>query len=87
MTTATKKTKTPKRRGGKKNDVSSLPPSADVITISGRDYIIAPLDEFREWEEDRALAALMAERLATDEELIPLEEVERRLDAKKRGRS
>ncbi len=30
-----------------------LPPSASVVKISGREYIIAPLDEFKAWEKNR----------------------------------
>ena len=30
-----------------------LPPSASVVEISGREYIIAPFDEFKAWEESR----------------------------------
>lgn len=82
MTTTTKKKGATKARSRKKPE-HSLPPSAEVVNLSGRDYLIVPMDEFQEWDEDRMLIALMAERLASDEELIPLEEVERRLDAKK----
>lgn len=83
MTTTVQPKKTLKKHNAGKQD---LPPSAEVLNLSGHDYLIVPLDEFREWDEDRMLAALMAERLASDEELIPLEEVERRLDAKKKKR-
>ncbi len=76
--------KTAKKQSCKKN--SFLPPSADVVKISGHEYLIVPLDDFREWDEDRMLAALMAKRLESDEELIPIEEVEKRLDAKKKKR-
>ncbi len=84
MTTAIKTKRTAKRRGAGRRD---LPYSAEVLNLSGRDYLIVPLDDFEEWDEDRQLTALMAERLAVDEELIPLEEMERRLDAKKKKRS
>lgn len=70
----------------KKAPVASLPPSADIVTISGRDYIIAPYDEFREWEADRALAALMSERLAEGDSGISLEEFEKRIGQKRKGR-
>ncbi len=84
MTTTVKTKRTGKRRGAERNN---LPSSAEVLKLSGRDYLIVPLDDFEEWDEDRQLAALMAERMAADEELIPLEEVERSLDAKKKMRS
>ena len=63
-----------------------LPPSAEVVTLSGREYVIAPLDAFRDWEEDRAFAALMAERLRDDGEYISFDEFEKHLDRKKAGR-
>jgi hypothetical protein len=79
MTTATKT---------KKNAVNKadLPPSADVITVSGRKYIIAPLDEFQEWDEDRQLASIMRERMHDGESMISFEEFEKRLDQKNRGK-
>ena len=62
-----------------------LPPSADVITISGREYIIAPLDEFQEWEEDKWLSTLIAERIEDGGPYIALEEFEKRLNQKNKG--
>lgn len=88
MTVTTKKSAgkvgkaAPKR--GRKNSGIPLPPSADVVEISGREYIIAPLDEYRDWEEERALAALMRERINDGDPLIPFEEFESRLDRKNR---
>ncbi len=83
MTTTTTM-KTTKKRTGKRQ--SFLPPSADVVKISGREYIIAPLDEFKEWDEDRTLAALMEERIKEGGPYISLEEFERHLDQRNKGR-
>lgn len=82
MTTTTKKDV--KKSVNKKRTL--LPPSADVVVISGREYIIAPLDEFQEWGEERMLAELMAERLEEGGPYISLEEFEKRLDRKNKGR-
>ena len=82
MTTTTEKN--PKNRQTKK--ASHLPPIADVVKISGREYVIAPLDEFREWEEDKALKELMAERLEDNGPYISLEEFEKHLFRKAKGR-
>ena len=62
----------------------SLPPSAEVVTLAGREYVIAPLEEFHEWSEDRTLVKLMAERMEEDAEYVSLEEFEQRLDRKKK---
>ena len=70
-----------KTRAVKKTD---LPPSANVITLSGRKYIITPLDEFQAWEEDRRLASIMRERMNDGERMISFEEFEKRLDQKNR---
>ncbi len=75
-------TKTKKSAG----DRADLPPSADVVVISGRKYVIAPLDEFQEWEEDRRLASVMRERLQDGEAMISFEEFEKRLVQKNRGK-
>lgn len=82
MTTTAKRTA--KKNLSKKPAV--LPPSADVVKISGREYLIAPLDEYREWEEDRALAALMAERLDGDGPYVSLDEFEKMLARKNKRR-
>lgn len=75
-----------KKGSKKKAPFPSLPPSADVVTISGREYIIAPFDEFKEWEEDKALAALVAERLEDGTPHLSLEEFEKRIGQKKKSR-
>lgn len=81
MTTAVRKNA--KKRPNKK---SFLPPSADVVKIAGREYVIAPLDEFQEWGEDRMLALLMEDRLEEDGPYMSMEEFEKRLDRKNKGR-
>lgn len=81
MPTTTKKTMG--KRTKKKKTL--LPPSADVVKISGREYIIAPLDEFQEWEEERALAALMSKRLDEAGPYLSWAEFEKRLDRKTKG--
>jgi hypothetical protein len=74
-----------KAKRAKKADRSPLPPFADVAVIAGREYLIAPLDEFAEWCEDQALLPLVKERLERQERLaVPFAEVEARLDRKKR---
>ena len=94
MTTTTGKNRSPKKTSRKtrdnrvaKKDSALFPPSAEIVKLSGREYLIVPMEDFQDWDDDRMLAALMAERLASNEELIPLEEVEKRLDAKKKRRS
>lgn len=83
MTTTVAK-KSTKKRSRRRADF--LPPSADVVSISGRDYIIAPFDEYQEWEEDRALLAIMDERMADGGPYITMEELEKHLDEKNKGR-
>ncbi len=75
MTTTAKKT--PKARS--RSRAPFLPPSSDVVNISGREYVITPLDEFQEWEEDRALLAIAEERLADGGSWITAEEFKKRL--------
>jgi hypothetical protein len=43
-------------------ETTHLPPSANVVEISGREYVIAPLDEFKVWDEERGREALANER-------------------------
>lgn len=83
MTTTAKRT-TKKRAG--KQDALPLPPSAGKATIDGKEYVVIPADEYAEWYEDQALAALAMERLERQSHLaVPFEEVEARLD-RKRGK-
>ena len=82
MTTTTKKG-TPKRIGKNRDH---LPPSADIISISGRKYLIAPLDEFQEWDEDRLLLRLVTERIEEGGPYIALEEFEKRLEQRNKGK-
>lgn len=85
MTTTTKKN-TKKRTTGKKT-FPPLPPSADVVEISGRDYVIAPLDEYSEWYEDQLFASLVEERLRQpNPKIVPFSEIEAALDKKRKGR-
>lgn len=70
----------------RKNHKSFLPPTADVAKIAGRDFVIMPLVDFEEWQEDQLLAAVVAERLESDEKVISFEEVEARLDRGARDR-
>ncbi len=79
MTTATK----PRTR---KNRARLLPPTADVAKIAGKDFVIMPLSDFEEWQEDQLLAAVVAERLKNKEAIVPFEEIEKRLDRKAKGR-
>ncbi len=89
MTTATKTKKAAPRRTAAKAKTAypPLPPTAAVVDVGGRECVIVPLDEYDDWFHDAMLAAIMAERLASDEELIPMEEVDRRLDAAIKRRS
>ncbi len=82
MTTATKtkKTATPKKSR------PPLPPTAKVVEIGGRDCVIVPLDEYDDWLQDALLTAVAADRLERDEDAIPFEEFEARLDAKRKKR-
>ena len=80
MATATK------TRICKKNRNPLLPPTAGVAKIAGRDFVIVPLDDFEEWQEDRLLAAVVARRMQSGEQLLPFEEIEARLDRKDKGR-
>ena len=70
----------------RKNRKRLLPPTADVAKIAGQDFVIMPLDDFEEWQEDRLLAAVVAQRLAKGEESTPFEEMEARLDRRTKGR-
>ncbi len=79
MTTATG----PRAR---KNRHRLLPPTADVAKIAGRDFVIMPLSDFEEWQEDQLLAAVVAQRLESGEEVVPFEEIEARLDHRAQGR-
>ena len=82
MTTTTKKTIN--KRSRKKP--SPFPPTADVANIAGRDFIIMPLDDFEEWQEDQLLAAVVGQRLESGEKTVPFEEMEARLDRHAKGR-
>jgi hypothetical protein len=42
--------------------------------------------DFEEWQGDQLLAAVVAERLESGEEVVPFEEIETRLDRKAKGR-
>lgn len=80
MTTTMKKAaKKPARKNPSKR-TSPFPPTAGVTKIDGRDFIIMPLDDFEEWQEDRLLAAVVGQRLASGEKTVPFEEIEARLD-------
>ncbi len=85
MTTMTKKS--PKKRSRSPRVLRDmLPPSADIVEISGREYLIAPFDEYQEWEEDRALMAIVEERLNDGSTPISYEEFTKRLDRQNKGR-
>ena len=90
MTTMTKKAKKPgnatTRRVGKKTKRSQLPPTADVASIAGKEFVIMPLEDFEEWQDDMMLTALVTERLEDGEAFIPFEEIEARLDQRKKRR-
>jgi hypothetical protein len=77
MTTTAKKA--PKTRSRSRARDAYLPPSADIVEISGREYIIAPLDEYAEWEEDRELMAIVEERLANGGSWLTAEEFKKGL--------
>lgn len=85
-TTAKTKKTTPKKRAAKKADLPPLPPTAKVVEVGGRDCVIVPLDEYDDWLQDALLAAVAADRLANvkEEDLIPFEDFEARLAAKKK---
>ena len=78
-------TTTLKPRARKKH-VGLLPPTADVARIAGKDFIIMPLNDFEEWQEDKLLAAVAAQRLGSGEEIVPFEVIEARLDSRTQGR-
>ncbi len=80
MTTATKP------RANKNLARRLLPPTADVAKIAGKDFLIMPLRDFEEWQEDQLLAAVVAERLESGEKIVPFEEIEDRLDRKAKSR-
>ena len=84
MTTMTKAKKTAKPRASKKQPL--LPPSAGVTNVAGQKLLIIPLDDFEEWLEDIALSALVEERIEEGGPYISLEEFERRLDQRNKGR-
>lgn len=89
MTTATKKAagKTKKaapKRTGRRNGMPPVPPTANVVEIAGREYVIAPLDDYDEWLQDQLLAAIASERMAREGNLtIPWTEARKRLAGKK----
>ena len=76
MTTATKT----RSRKSRKN---RMPPSADVATIAGREFLIIPLDEYDDWYDDHLLGLLMTERMTDpNQKIVPFSEIEKRLDKK-----
>jgi hypothetical protein len=76
-----------KTKRAKKEAWPPLPPSADVAVIAGREYLIAPLDEFAEWCEDQALLPLVKERLENpNRRIVPFSEIEAALDKKGKGK-
>ena len=77
-------TTTLKPRARKKH-ARLLPPNADVAKIAGKDFLIMPLSDFEEWQEDQLLAAVAAQRLESGEEILPFEEIEARLDRGAKG--
>ena len=80
MATAEKKTKFCSR--GK----PPLPPDSGVAVIAGKEYLIAPLDEYDDWMQDRLLAAVAADRLDNGRgSPEPFENMEKRLDRKRKG--
>ncbi len=79
MTTATR----PRIR---KKRVRLLPPTADIAKIAGKDFVIMPLSDFEEWQEDQLLAAVVAQRLESREAIVLFDEIEARLDRKAKGR-
>ncbi len=86
MTTMTKAKKTAPKPAVADKDYPPLPPAAKVVEIGGRDCVIVPLDEYDEWLQDALLTAVAADRLERNEDTIPFEEVEARLDAKRKKR-
>jgi hypothetical protein len=86
MATATKMKKTAQKTTAAKKDYPPLPPAAKVVEIGGRECVIVPLDEYDDWLQDTLLTVVAADRLERDEGTIPFEEVEARLDAKRKRR-
>lgn len=78
-------TTTTKKRVARRKAPPFLPPTADVATIAGRDFVIVPLDDFDEWYEDHLLAVLANERAKDNSRPSrSAEEVFSRQDAKRR---
>jgi hypothetical protein len=76
--------KKPKLRNRRKKP--PLPPESGVAIIAGREYLIAPLAEYDDWMQDRLLAAVAFDRLENNNSpAIPFDEMEKRLDRKRRG--
>ncbi len=84
MTTATKTKNTVKKRMGEDSVLPPLPPAADVAKISGTEYLVMPLEQYYEWYEDHALAAIAADRLKRQEHLaVPFAEILKSQDRKR----
>jgi hypothetical protein len=84
MTIATKPKRFVKKQASQKPEYPPLPPTAKVVEVAGRECVIVPLDEYDDWLQDAMLATVAADRLERSEGVISFEEMEARLDAKKK---
>ena len=89
MTTTTKKAtktvKTADKGSGKKSKRPAIPPSAGVTVVDGREFVIMPLADFEEWQDERLFAALVRERIESDEPVVPFEEIAAKLNKGGKG--
>lgn len=86
MTAATKAKKPVKKSAAGKKARPQLPPSAGITVVDGREFVIMPLDDFEEWQDEQAFAALMRERIESDEPTIPFSQMMAKLNKGRKGR-